>query len=108
MRLATMSKRWHAGSLAVVVLALVPTAPLWAQEAKLKATLQAADTQVVAVAFSPDGKTLASGVDSQRKPGDIKLWDVATGKVQTSLPVGTNSVFSLGFSPDGNTLASGL
>ncbi len=56
---------------------------------------------VTAVAFSPDGRTLASG--SQRFV--IKLWDVATGAELRSIPCGM--VNSLAFSPDGKTLASG-
>ena len=62
------------------------------------------DTRLVsAVAFSPDGKTLASGsLDS-----DIKLWDVATGKERATLKGHTETVRSLAFSPDGKTLASG-
>ena len=58
---------------------------------------------VKSVAFSPDGKTLASG------GGDnvIHLWDVETGKRKMTLVGHTNGVFSLAFSPDGETLASG-
>jgi WD40 repeat protein len=56
---------------------------------------------VTAVAFSPDGHTLASG--SERFV--IKLWDVATGAELRSFP--SSMVNSLAFSPDGNTLASG-
>ena len=58
---------------------------------------------VKSVAFSPDGKTLASG------GGDnvIHLWDVETGKSKIALIGHTHWVFSLAFSPDGKTLASG-
>ena len=58
---------------------------------------------VKSVAFSPDGKTLASG------GGDnvIHLWDIGTGKRKMTLVGHTHWVFSLAFSPDGKTLASG-
>jgi len=62
---------------------------------------------VTSVAFSPDGKILASG--SQRYV--IKLWDVATGAEVRSLGTGNTQsqagiVNSIAFSPDGKTLAS--
>ncbi|MEG4871451.1 nSTAND1 domain-containing NTPase, partial [Microcoleus sp. F10-B6] len=61
-----------------------------------------ASNQVYSVSFSPDGKTLASG----SYDNTIKLWDVATGKQNTTLKGHTGGVMSVSFSPDGKTLAS--
>jgi parallel beta-helix repeat protein len=71
---------------------------------------------VISVAFSPDGKLLASGSCSQRDSvgincirGEIKLWDVASGSEVRTLDEGrgTTWVNSVAFSPDGKLLASG-
>ncbi len=59
--------------------------------------------RVNAVAFSPDGKTLATGVGD----GRTYLWNVTARRRIATLPdPGSSGVFSTAFSPDGNTLAT--
>lgn len=59
---------------------------------------------VTVIAFSPDGKILASG----GKEGTIRLWDVVTGEQKKQLTGHKWTISSLAFSPDGQTLASAI
>jgi WD40 repeat protein len=59
---------------------------------------------ITALAFSPDGTTLASAAGFGES--DIRLWDVATGKEISRLNGHTSWVGSLVFWPDGSKLAS--
>ena len=54
------------------------------------------------VAYSPDGKTIASG----SQDATIKLWDPTTGRERCTLVGHTGRVVALTFSPDGTILAS--
>ncbi|MBD2415501.1 caspase family protein, partial [Nostoc calcicola FACHB-3891] len=57
---------------------------------------------VYSVAFSPDGKTIASA----SADNTVKLWNAATGKEIITLKGHSNYVYSVAFSPDGKTIAS--
>ena len=73
--------------------------PLIEISRRLIGTLSGHSRDVTSVAFSPDGKTLASGSNG----GTVKLWDVGTRTNVATLGTGR----SVAFSPDGETLALG-
>ena len=59
------------------------------------------DRDIRALAFSPDGKTLAVGSN------ELLLWDVECRKVAAKLEGHTGGVSALAFAADGKTLVSG-
>src|SRR5438128_2482139 len=64
-------------------------------------TLKGYTAPIFKVAFSPDGKTLASiagGWGPVDCPGEVKLWDVATGEERAPVKGHRSRVWSLAFS----------
>ncbi len=78
-------------------------ARVWREEGKLLHLAWQAHTDTVrALAFSPDGHTLATG----SWDGAIKLWDIESGALLWTSWF-TDNIECLTFAPDGRTLASG-
>jgi WD40 repeat protein len=59
------------------------------------------DSERGPVAFSPDGHTLISALDT------VRFWDAATGRLLRKSKELEGMTLSLAFSPDGKTLATG-
>ena len=74
-----------------------------AQQSLAPREIEAHRTDIFSLAFSPDGKLLASA----SKDGTIGLWDAKTGESKQVLRGHKGDVLRLVISPDGKLLASG-
>lgn len=112
-------RRWPgvlAGIAAALVLAVVLVALVWpdprprqaetrkrqAAASPLLATLTGSPDGLSAVAFSRDGRTVATG----GADGVVRLWDVPGRRQTRQLRASPYDLFAVAFSPDGRTLAS--
>ena len=92
-----------------------PTAPPWPPAAATarcgsgmpapasSSTSSPATPARCAVAYAPDGATLATGGGD----GTVRIWDARTGQQQHQLTGHTGAVRSVAYAPDGATLATG-
>ncbi|MEB3278701.1 MAG: WD40 repeat domain-containing serine/threonine-protein kinase [Lyngbya sp.] len=77
--------------------------PVSWENATCVGTLTGHSNLVRSVAFSPDGRILASGSDDKT----IKLWDVSTRREIVTLRGHLSLILSVAFNQDGSILASG-
>jgi WD40 repeat protein len=88
-----------------VIPALAPVEGAWA-------TLRGHSGPVRAVAFSPDGRLVATAAEVASPPAakselaETLLWEASSGQLLAALHWHRNSVVSLAFSPDGGVLAT--
>jgi WD40 repeat protein len=84
--------------------------PVRKQEGSVRPCCLAHGGPVVAVAFAPDGKTMATGTGAHSltglHEGLVRLWDRSTGKQLRLLAVSGPAITSLAFSPDGKLLTA--
>src|SRR4051794_14147196 len=89
-------------SLRAILIFLIAPTIVASVHAQSIATLKGHKHTITALAWSPDGKTLASGA----KDETVILWNVADKTPRATLGGHKDMVITVRFSPDSRTLAS--
>ena len=81
---------------------------LWdVQTGEIKARITGLVDRVVTLAFTSDGKTLAAGGGAATEDGELKLYEIPSGKLIIDIKSAhSDTVFGVCFSPDDKMLAS--
>jgi RNA polymerase sigma factor (sigma-70 family) len=74
---------------------------------QVRAILSGHKRPVMLLAFSRDGRTLATTGSSKEESDEVRLWDLASVRTRTVLEPG-GRVTALAFSPDGDQLLAGI
>ncbi|HEY1380134.1 MAG TPA: WD40 repeat domain-containing protein [Gemmataceae bacterium] len=82
------------------------SASVTAQEAQERVTLKGHPSGITGVAFSPDGKQIASASAGLKDEKSLILWDAGTGKEIFSLRADAAAGRCLAFSPDGKRVVT--
>jgi WD40 repeat protein len=78
-----------------------------AETGEMKQKLDGFAERVVALAVSKDSKLLATGGGAPTEEGEVKVFELETGKLVTDIKNGhSDTVFGVCFSPDGTKLAT--
>lgn len=86
-----------------------PWLPAWKLQSVMEPTESSKPPvdRVLSLAFSPDGKILASGGGTPSRDGELLLWNPADGTLLREIAgAHSDTVFDLAFTPDGSLLAS--
>lgn len=80
-------------------------------DGKVAHSLEGFESGVWGIAYSADGKYLAAAIGdymarAKGKPGEVRVWEAATGHEVFTLRGHPSCVWSVAFSPDGRRLAS--
>jgi WD40 repeat protein len=77
---------------------------------RVRTTLAGHEQRIWALAYAPDGKTLAAAAGAWSPGGDagsVRLWDPVAGTLRRELAGIKTLCFAVAFAPDGKTLATG-
>lgn len=75
---------------------------------ELRAECHGAGQIVQFLAYSPDGRRLATGGTTSGQRGVLKLWDTMSGREVFSAPLPVATLTALAFSPDGQRLLAAV